>query len=113
MAESQSHAAGQSYAVRESLKRHPGLDLGLRHTCETFIDAVEYAFDFLDEHDPDREGRVSAIEIVRVGPGPDSRETVWRYEYNGSKSGHQDPREFWGFDVNTWRGPDRAAYPAP
>ncbi|MDX6424462.1 MAG: hypothetical protein QOI67_1933, partial [Gaiellaceae bacterium] len=35
-----------------------------------------------------------------------------RYEYNGSQSGHQDPREFWGFDVNTWRGPDRAAYPA-
>jgi hypothetical protein len=112
MAESQSHAAGQSYAVHESMKLHPGLDLGLRHTAGSFEDASEFAFEFLDEHDPNREGRVSALEIVRVGPEPGSRETVWRYEYNGSQSGHQDPREFWGFDVNTWRGPDRAAYPA-
>ena len=110
MAESQSHAAGQSYAVRESLKRHPELDLGLRHTCETYIDAVEYAFDFLDEHDPHREGRVSALEIVRVGP--EACETVWRYEHNGSPHGHQAPRERWGFDANAWRGPDRAAFPA-
>ena len=112
MAESQSHAAGQSYAVHESMKLHPGLDLGLRHTADSFEDASEFAFEFLDEHDPKREGRVSALEIVRVGPETSSRETVWRYEYNGSQSGHQDPREFWGFDVNTWRGPDRAAYPA-
>jgi len=112
MAETQSHAAGQSYAVHESMKLHPGLDLGLRHTADSFEDASEFAFEFLDEHDPNREGRVSALEIVRVGPEPEARETVWRYEYNGSPSGHQDPREFWGFDVNTWRGPDRAAYPA-
>ena len=112
MAESQSHAAGQSYAVHESMKLHPGLDLGLRHTADSFEDASEFAFEFLDEHDPKREGRVSALEIVRVGPEPGARETVWRYEYNGSHSGHQDPREFWGFDVNSWRGPERAAYPA-
>ena len=113
MAESQSHAAGQSYAVHESMKLHPGLDLGLRHTADSFEDASEFAFEFLNEHDPNREGRVSALEIVRVGPEPGSRETVWRYEYNGSQSAHQDPREFWGFDVNAWRGPDRAAHPAP
>jgi len=112
MAESQSHAAGQSYAVHESMKLHPGLDLGIRHTADSFEDASEFAFEFLDEHDPKREGRVSALEIVRVGPEPGARETVWRYEYNGSHSGHQDPREFWGFDVNSWRGPERAAYPA-
>ena len=112
MAESQSHAAGQSYAVHESMKLHPGLDLGLRHTADSFEDASEFAFEFLDEHDPKREGRVSALEIVRVGP-ENSRETVWRYEYNGSQSGHQDPREVWGFDVNSWRGPERAADPAP
>ena len=112
MAESQSHAAGQSYAVHESMKLHPGLDLGIRHTADSFENASEFAFEFLDEHDPKREGRVSALEIVRVGPEPGARETVWRYEYNGSHSGHQDPREFWGFDVNSWRGPERAAYPA-
>ena len=111
MAENQRHAAGQSYAVHESLKRHPGLDLGLRHTCETFIDAVEYACDFLDEHDPQREGRVSALEIVRVGPEAD--ETVWRYEHDGSPGGHQDPNELWGFDIVRWRGPGHpAARPA-
>jgi hypothetical protein len=110
MAENQSHAAGQSYAVHESMKLHPGLDLGLRFTCDSFLEASEFAFEFLDEHDPKREGRVSALEIVRVSQ--ESRETVWRYEYNGSQSGHQDPRELWGFDVNTWRGPARAAYPS-
>ncbi len=110
MAESHSHAAGQSYEVHESMKLHPGLDLGLRHTCDSFMDASEFALEFLEEHDPNREGRVSALEILRIGP--ESRETVWRYEYNGSPRGHQDPREVWGFDVNTWRGPDRAAYPA-
>ena len=109
MAENQSHAAGQSFAVHESMKLHPGLDLGLRHTSDSFEDASEFAFEFLDEHDPDREGRVSALEIVRIGP--ESRETVWRYEYNGSPSGHQDPIDLWGFDVTTWRGPERAAYP--
>ncbi len=71
MAESQSHAAGQSYAVHESMKLHPGLDLGLRHTADSFEDASEFAFEFLDEHDPKREGRVSALEIVRVGPEPE------------------------------------------
>jgi hypothetical protein len=107
MAESQSHAAGQSYEVRESLKRHRGLDLGLRHTCTEFLEASDFALEFLDEHDPGREGRVSALEIVRVGP--ERREIVWRYEHDGSQSGHQDPTAVWGFDVTSWRGPDRAA----
>lgn len=110
MAESQSHAAGQSYAVHEGMKLHPGLDLGLRYTSDSLLEASDFAFEFLDEHDPNREGRVSALEIVRIGP--ESRETVWRYEYNGSQSGHQDSKQIWGFDVTTWRGPDRAAYPA-
>ena len=108
MAEFQRHAAGQSsYAVHEGLKRHPGLDLGLRHESESFLDAAEFAFEFLDEHDPEREGRVSALEIVRVTPA--LRETVWRYEHDGTPQGHQDPRELWGFDFTSWRGPARAA----
>lgn len=103
-----SHAAGQpTYAVHESLKHHLGLDLGLRHTSTSFLDASEFAFDFLDEHDPKREGRVSALEIVRVTA--ERRETVWRYEHDGSEGGHQDPKEIWGFSANAWRGPDRAA----
>jgi hypothetical protein len=104
----QSHAAGQSnHEVHEGLKSHPGLDLGLRFTCEEFLDAIDFALEFLEEHDPERTGRVSALEIVRVGP--EQRETVWRYEYDGSRGGHQDPRELWGFDVTAWRGPGSAA----
>ena len=102
------HAAGQPvYEVHEGLKHHPGLDLGLRFTSPSFLDAAEYALEFLDEHDPRREGRVSALEIVRVEH--DRVTSVWRYDHNGSRSGHQDPKEIWGFDVNAWRGPERAA----
>jgi hypothetical protein len=89
------------------MKRHPGLDLGLRYTCHEFLDAIDFAMEFLDEHDPNREGLVSALEIVRVEP--EQRETVWRYEHNVSRRGHQDPREHWGFDVTAWRGPSPAA----
>ena len=111
MAESQSHAAMEPrYVVRESMKRHPGLDLGLRHACASFLDAAEFAIEFLDEHDPEREGRVSALEIVREAP--EGSATVWRYEHDGSRSGHQNGRQIWGFDANAWRGPDRAAHPA-
>jgi hypothetical protein len=108
MAESHSHAAGQSsHEVHEGLKTHPGLDLGLRFTCEEFLDAIDFALEFLEEHDPQREGRVSALEILRVGP--ERRETLWRYEHDGSRTGHQDPRAVWGFDVIAWRGPGPAA----
>jgi hypothetical protein len=111
MAESHSHAAGKSsYEVHEGLKSHPGLDLGLRATFGDNMDAFEYALEFLDEHDPEREGKVSALEIVKVGPG--WRETVWRYEHDGSRRGHQDPKQIWGFDVTSWRGPNSAAFRA-
>lgn len=102
------HAAGQPvYEVHEGLKHHPGLDLGLRFSSSSFLDSAEYALEFLDEHDPKREGRVSALEILRVEGK--KRETVWRYDHDGSQKGHQDPKEIWGFDANAWRGPDRAA----
>jgi hypothetical protein len=104
----QSHAAKQPvYEVRESMKHHRGLDLGLRQTTKMFLDAIDFALEFLDEHDPDREGRVSALEVLRVSA--DGSETVWRYEHDGSAGGLQDPQKIWGFDVTAWRGPERAA----
>ena len=107
MAESKSHAAGQSYAVHESMKLHPGLDLGLRHTADSFDRRKRIRVRVpRTSTTRNREGRVSALEIVRVGPEPGSRETVWRYEYNGSQSAHQDPREFWGFDVTCVAWPE-------
>jgi hypothetical protein len=108
MTETHSHAAGEtSYEVHEGLKSHPGLDLGLRGTYADSMEAFEAALEFLDEHDPEREGRVSALEIVKVGRG--WRESVWRYEHDGSRTGHQDPTQIWGFDAARWRGPDQAA----
>ena len=84
------HAAGQPvYEVHEGLKHHPGLDLGLRFSSSSFLDSAEYALEFLDEHDPKREGRVSALEILRVEG--EQRETVWRYDYDGSAEGPSGP----------------------
>ena len=98
------HAAGRpSFEVHEALKHHPGLDLGLRFSSTSFLEAAEFALEFLDEHDPDREGRVSALNIIRVEA--ELREIVWQYVHDGSKTGHQDPKEVWGFDVTMWRGP--------
>jgi hypothetical protein len=102
------HAAGQfNYEVHEGLRGHPGLDLGLRHTCDDYFDALDFTLEFLDEHDPAREGSVGALEIVRVRP--DRRETVWRYDHDGSEAGLQDTTSIWGFAANSWRGPSVVA----
>ncbi len=60
------HAAGRpTYAVYELLQGRPALDPRLRSECDSFEQAVDYALMFLDRVDPDRTGRVEAIEIVR------------------------------------------------
>ena len=41
------------------------------YTSATFLDATDFAFDLLDDQDPE------ALEIVKVGGG--GRETVWSY----------------------------------
>jgi hypothetical protein len=103
------HAAWQSgYEVREGLESVPGLDLGLRHRCDDYLEAVDFALAFVDEHDPGREGLVSMLEIVKLDA--DRRETVWRYRTSEARRGLEDPKDVWGFDVTQrWSGPPAQA----
>jgi hypothetical protein len=105
MAETLSHAAGQErYEVREFLD---GQALGpeVRHECRDYVQAVEFAFEFLQRRDPSREGIVSALEVVKVDGV--HRETVWSYDH-ARETSRLDPVRKWGFDVTrTWSGPAR------
>jgi hypothetical protein len=107
MAEATRHAAGQErYEVHEFLE---GQALGpkIRHECRDYVQAVEFAFEFLQRRDPAREGTVSALEVVKVDGG--RRETVWSYEHAGETT-RIDPVRRWGFDVTrSWGGPARPA----
>ena len=100
-----SHAAGQErYEVREVLD---GQALGpeVRHECQDYVQAVEFAVEFLQRRDPRREGVVHALEVVRVDGW--HRETVWSYDHD-SERGRQDPVRKWGYDVTrSWSGPAR------
>jgi hypothetical protein len=107
MAATLSHAAGQErYEVREILE---GRALGpeVRHECRDYVQAVEFAFEFLQRRDPSRSGLVSALEVVKVAGG--RRETVWSYDHAQDTS-RPDPVRKWGYDVTrTWSGPARPA----
>ena len=105
MAVTVSHAAGQGrYEVREILE---GRAFGpeVRHECRDYVQAVEYAFEFLQRRDPGREGIVHALEVVRVDGS--HRETVWSYDHEREQA-RLDPVRKWGYDVTrSWSGPAR------
>ena len=104
------HAAGRpTYAVYELLRGRPALDPRLRSESNSFEEAVDYALTFLDRADPDRAGRVEALEIVRHEGT--ARETVWTYRY---EPGYVPTNlvDRWGFDVTRRWGPPRGARPA-
>jgi hypothetical protein len=104
------HAAGRpKYAVYELLHGRPALDPRLRSEADSFEEAVDYALMFLDRADPDRTGRVEALEIVRTEGT--RRETVWTYRH---EPGYVPASlvDRWGFDVTRRWGPPRAARPA-
>jgi hypothetical protein len=93
------HAAGQPiYEVRELLDGDPVLDLGLRHECADYLDAVEFAFEYRQGNNPAREGRVSALEIVRVD-GADPRTVLTYHHRLVETTSRDDLVAFWGFDV--------------
>ena len=113
MANDARHAAdGQRYEVHEALEGEPPVDLGLRFQTTSLGVAVDFAFDYLERRDPQREGVVSVLEVVHVEGS--KRETVWRYSHAPAES-HGDPTRFWGFDVTRhWSGPYRTpARPNP
>ena len=79
MADHLRRAARQpAYEVHEILEGTPALDLGVRFVSGDYLEAVDAAFAYLDEHDPNRTGAVSGVEIHRIRED-DAPETVWRY----------------------------------
>ena len=108
MADDLRRAARQpAFEVHEILEGEPPLDLGIRSLALDYLEAVEAALDYLDEHDPLRSGEVSGIEIVRVGE--EEREVVWRYGHSRTRPAEDLVRVF-GFDVTrAWARPSPAA----
>ena len=108
MADDLRRAARQpAFEVHEILEGDPPLDLGVRSLAFDYLEAVEAALDYLDEHDPLRSGEVSGIEIVRVGE--EEREVVWRYGHSRTRPAEDLVRVF-GFDVTrAWARPTSAA----
>ena len=104
------HAAGRpKYAVYELLHGRSALDPRLHSESDSFDEAVDYALTFLDRADPDRTGRVEALEIARREGT--TRETVrtYRHERDYVPTNLVDR---WGFDVTRRWGPPRATRPA-
>lgn len=96
------HAAWQDeYEVRELSRGEPPLELGVRCRCSTFLDAADFVLDYLDAHDPAREGVVGGLEIVRVRGG--EREVVSAYRREEAERA-LDLAAHWGFPVTAWRG---------
>jgi hypothetical protein len=104
MAEAPRHAAGRSkYEVHEIHGADPGLDLGSRFECADYLEAFDFALDFLQEHDPEREGRVSGLDIKQVSGS--QQETVWAYRHEPGLA-PADLVALWGFDpTRSWHGP--------
>ncbi len=101
MAERPRHAAGRSiYEVHETLG---ALDLGSRFRCADYLEAFDFALDFLQEHDPEREGRINGLDIKQVQG--DRNETVWAYRHEEAGKAPADLVAVWGFDPGHWQGP--------
>src|SRR5438270_896380 len=67
MADHLRRAARQpAYEVHEILEGTPALDLGVRFVSGDYLEAVDAAFEYLDEHDPNRTGAVSGVEVHRI-----------------------------------------------
>src|SRR5437763_12173621 len=109
MADHLRRAARQpAYEVHEILEGNPALDLGVRFVSADYLEAVDAAFEYLDDHDPLRTGEVSGVEIIRVRDD-DDRETVWRYGHSDVRPA-DDLTAAWGFDVTrAWFRRDAAA----
>jgi hypothetical protein len=101
------HAArreGTIFEVRELRDGGITVDLGVKAELRDLTDAVDYAFSYLDAHDPRREGAVEGLAIVRVEGG--KRDTVWEYSWERAKRAEPDLVALWGFPVSRpWRDP--------
>jgi hypothetical protein len=91
------------YEVHEILGADPGLDLGSRYRCADYLEAFDFAVEFLQEHDPGREGKVSGLDIKQVQGSQE--ETVWEYRHAEVGKAPHDLVALWGFDPRHWEGP--------
>jgi hypothetical protein len=69
------------------------------YSSANFLDAADFAFEFVEEHEPD------ALEIQRAD-GP-KRETLWAYSARRAAAiaeSRKDLTETFGFDPTTWDG---------
>ncbi|MEX0815936.1 MAG: hypothetical protein WD027_00685 [Gaiellales bacterium] len=102
-----SHAAAglPTYEVHELTEGDPPIELGLRYRTTDYGAAVEYAFEYLNQRDPRREGEVSALEITKVTTDG-KRESVWQYSHTRQATAGVDLVGRWGFDVTRrWHTP--------
>ena len=108
MADDLSRAARlPSFEVHEILEGNPALDLGVRFVSGDYLEAVDAALEYLDEHDPARTGAVSGVEIHRIRD--QERETVWSYAWSAIGP-PQDLVAVWGFQpTQAWFRPEAAA----
>lgn len=110
MAEELRHAAGQAaYEVHEVLDGDSSVELNVMFRCTDYVQAVEFAFEILERRDPQREGSVGGLRIVKLERG--ERETVWTYSHS-AQEGRSDPMRQWGFDVTRrWQIPTAPVRP--
>ena len=92
--------AARHYEIHEFDEGPLRLDLGVRGTCETYEEAVEFALAYVDEHGP------AELDVVREEDGV--REVVWTYSRARRAASARDLIRHWGFDVTRpWHGPPR------
>ncbi len=73
--------------------------LSILYSSANFLDAADFAFDFVEEHEPE------ALEIQRADGT--KRETLWTYSARRAAAlaeSRKDLAETFGFDPTTWDG---------
>jgi hypothetical protein len=110
MAEELRHAAGQAtYEVHEVLDGDSSVELNVLFRCADYGLAVEFAFEVLGRRDPQRDGTVGGLQVVKLERG--RSETVWTYTHSAQES-RPDPTRQWGFDVTRrWQLPTAPVRP--
>jgi hypothetical protein len=86
-------AARSTYEVREGL----GSVTVPRQSCPSFIEATDFAFDYISDHDP------GSLEIVLVEGA--SRETVWTYSRDRATAEAETKTSLfglYGYPVGSW-----------
>ena len=116
MATDERHAAAQterSYAVQLRVAGEEPRDLA--SGLEEFLAAVDFAFEWLQEEDPRRDGS-ERLAIVELRDG--TRHEVWSYPPSDEPSAGQELVGRYGFNPVSWQPPPEpalheAAPPAP